>query len=331
MCIKRFLSILIALILVLLVPVTTAHAADLVSVSLPDFSVTLNGQTISNDYSQYPLLVYRDITYFPMTYYDCRLLGLSTNWSSTGGLSIEKNDAAISEYARDLRSSRNNRNQRAQIASGKIQINGKMIDNSREQYPLLLFRDVTYFPLTWRFAVDEFGWEYRFDQVKGLIISNSSVSFESNEEWNGISEDFGGLMGTADLKLACMFGVETDTEHKSFAAGVRLYNMTGQDIQLLPDDFCWEYRLYKTIGNKDELVYRKAVPFYYGEILNQDYVMWQISGTWNESFSAGDYRAELIHPEQYQYQILGSDQIFSTPVLENGAYAVTLSDKFTVE
>ena len=59
-------------------------------------------------------------------------------------------------------------------------------------------------------------------------------------------------MGTADLKLACMFGVETDTEHKSFAAGVRLYNMTGQDIQLLPDDFCWEYRLYKTIGSKDE-------------------------------------------------------------------------------
>jgi hypothetical protein len=45
MCIKRVLSILIALILVLLVPVTTARAADLVSVSLPDFSVTLNGQT----------------------------------------------------------------------------------------------------------------------------------------------------------------------------------------------------------------------------------------------------------------------------------------------
>jgi len=79
-----------------------------------------------------------------------------------------------------------------------------------------------------------------------------SVPFESNEEWNGISEDFGGLMGTADLKLACMFSVDADTENRSFAAGVRLYNMMGEDIQLLPDDFCWEYRLYKTTGNKDE-------------------------------------------------------------------------------
>ena len=60
-------------------PALAALAADTVQVTLPGFTVTLNGQSTSNDYSKYPLLVYKDITYFPMTYYDCRLLGIKTD------------------------------------------------------------------------------------------------------------------------------------------------------------------------------------------------------------------------------------------------------------
>ena len=51
---------------------------------------------------------------------------------------------------------------------------GKAIDNKKEEYPLLVFRDITYFPLTWRFAVDEFGWNYTFDSTKGLNITSVS-------------------------------------------------------------------------------------------------------------------------------------------------------------
>ena len=43
------------------------------------------------------------------------------------------------------------------IGNTDITVNGKTINNDEEPYPLLVFRDVTYFPLTWRFAVDEFG------------------------------------------------------------------------------------------------------------------------------------------------------------------------------
>lgn len=40
-----------------------------------------------------------------------------------------------------------------------------------------MFRDVTYFPLTWRFAVDEFGWMYSFDSKNGLnIYSKKNMS-----------------------------------------------------------------------------------------------------------------------------------------------------------
>ncbi len=59
----------------------------------------------------------------------------------------------------------------ATIAEFPIYVNDKNINNFMEEYPLLLFRDVTYFPLTWRFAVEEFGWSYYFDTTNGLVIN----------------------------------------------------------------------------------------------------------------------------------------------------------------
>ena len=47
-------------------------AAD-VTVTLPSFPVTLNGVTIEQSQNQYPMLVYKDITYVPMTWADTRL------------------------------------------------------------------------------------------------------------------------------------------------------------------------------------------------------------------------------------------------------------------
>ena len=158
-------------------------AAENVQVTLPSFTVTLNGQTTGNDYSRYPLIVYKDITYFPMTYYDCRLLGLKTSWTADTGLVIDKNEDYFYEYLREVNNSRNAKKQTARIADGKITVNGKVIDNSKEEYPLLVFRDITYFPLTWRFAVKEFDWDYRFNQQEGLVIDNDKVKLENPEEW----------------------------------------------------------------------------------------------------------------------------------------------------
>lgn len=138
-----------------------AAAAD-VTVTLPAFSVTLNGVTMEQSKSQYPMLVYKDITYVPMTWADTRLLGLESNWTQQSGLVIQKADTvqdaatAKKNYQPYKVSSANKNSYQATTASGKITVNGKTITNSSEEYPLLLFRDVTYFPLTWRFAVNEF-------------------------------------------------------------------------------------------------------------------------------------------------------------------------------
>ena len=48
---------------------------------LPAFDVHFNGNKVDSTYREYPLLVYKDITYFPMTYFDSRHLGIVTEWN----------------------------------------------------------------------------------------------------------------------------------------------------------------------------------------------------------------------------------------------------------
>lgn len=172
---NNYISGLLAVALwIALVPAALA-APNTIQVTIPTFDVTLNGVTVDNSYRQYPLLVYKDITYFPMTYDDCRFLGLSTGWSSATGLYIDK--IAVSSYAfeQTLNRARNNNSYQVSIAKFPINLNGTGIDNKQEPYPLLIFRDITYFPLTWRFAVDQFGWSYDFNMQKGLTITSYAL------------------------------------------------------------------------------------------------------------------------------------------------------------
>lgn len=160
------------LVFVMCIPFISACANE--TALLPGFDVTFNGQKVDSLQRQFPLLVYKDITYVPMTYYDCRFLGLSTNWDNeTRTLYIEKTNTtcAYRDYKWQWENSKNNE---VTICNFNIVVNGKTIDNLTEEYPLLLYRDVTYFPLTWHFAVDEFGWQYYFDSESGLSISSDN-------------------------------------------------------------------------------------------------------------------------------------------------------------
>ena len=164
--------ILILLVILLVIPQHVYASNRQVAVTLPTFTVTLNGLQFDNTYAQFPLLVYRDITYFPMTYYKANLLNLYSNWTAENGLVIAKDDPERAKpFVRDATvSNRNSRTQTARVVDAPVTVNGTVIDNLNEPFPLLIFRDVTYFPLTWRFAVDEFGWHYTFCSEAGLDI-----------------------------------------------------------------------------------------------------------------------------------------------------------------
>jgi len=177
---------------------TPALAQNAVA-TLPTFPVTLNGVVMEQQYAQYPLLVYKDITYVPMTWEETRLLGLETTYTQADGLGVNK--AAVvreqsilqGEYEPYKVEKANEKTHQAVVASGLIHVNHKSIDNVSEEYPLLLYRDITYFPLTWRFAVDEFGWDYTFDHTNGLVITpkETAVNVSANPSMNVTSEIVG--------------------------------------------------------------------------------------------------------------------------------------------
>lgn len=168
----RNITLLVLLFLAFFSNTEKSMAEDhMVNVTLPTFDVTINGHVVDNEFRKYPFLVYKDITYVPMTWYDSRVLGLETTWSSDEGLNIKK-AKVTSRYEPYVSDQKNATSYQAHIRQGTLQLNGKTIENESEDYPFLTFNNITYFPLTWRFAHDEFGWGYEWDSVNGLRITS---------------------------------------------------------------------------------------------------------------------------------------------------------------
>lgn len=183
---RRVIAFLIVFV-VLLLPIRIHGQTRTVQVKLPDFPITVNDEVIKNDDRTYPLIVYKDITYFPMTYYDARFLGLETGWDQNKGLKVDKT-GILGGYRQYAGQKKNKKNDIAIIPTFSIEINGKKIDNTKEIYPLLSYKDVTYFPMTWKWAFEEFDWKYTFDTKKGLtILSDKTVKSIGN--LSGIESD----------------------------------------------------------------------------------------------------------------------------------------------
>ncbi|WP_123042965.1 hypothetical protein [Cohnella candidum] len=184
-----FLVSILTLLFTLAIPQTLFAAPSQVSVTLPSFNVSLNGIKIDNAYRQYPLIVYKDITYFPMTYNDSRFLGVETTWDSNNGLAI--NQTRVAAAYRDVRGMFvNKKTQTATIRTGDLHLNGKVIrDADQGQYPFLSFRNVTYFPLTWSYAVKELGWSYHFDSKTGLAVSSTNPKVTKAASMPGTTAD----------------------------------------------------------------------------------------------------------------------------------------------
>lgn len=130
-------------------------------VSLPTFQVFVNDQLISNSTSKYPLFVYKDITYFPMTWNYTQALALEIKWDSEIGFVIRKTDNKAAKLETD--SGTPDPKLYAKMPDFNVYVNDVWVDNSSEQYPILVLNDITYFPMTWKFAVEELGLTTKFE------------------------------------------------------------------------------------------------------------------------------------------------------------------------
>ncbi|OXM87691.1 hypothetical protein [Paenibacillus rigui] len=160
--------------------IATAEASSHeVRVHLPAFPVSVNAYSPLVEYNPYPPIVYQDVTYLPMTWDNSQRLGLRLDWNEREGLSIRQEDGKsqpeagpeTGEKVNDL-----NQTYQAQLADYPVSVNGKQVHNDEEPYPILSFRGITYFPLTWRFAHDEFGWATAWNAVQGFrLISGNNA------------------------------------------------------------------------------------------------------------------------------------------------------------
>lgn len=323
----------------------TSQTIQTVTVNLPSFAVSINGQVTDNTYSKYPFIVYKDITYIPITYYDSRLLGLQTTWSVEDGLEISITEEALSEYKRELVAQKNKKRQTAAVATGTIRVNGKLIDNPQEPYPLLVFRDITYFPVTWQFAVNEFDWQYQFDAENGLCIESKNGNLKEAEKHDGIIGEFGAVgdiryTETLSLRFAPQpwWAALLQCNDPSVGTSVTslnhchigLYNLTGENITVLPTDFSFEYQIYKLNDEGKELVYRKKVPFYDGDLDIEHWAYQNIDiSYWSENTSQGCYQLVLTHPNTMQYLLRDTQEIVTLdlrespyPIIFEGYYCV---------
>ena len=165
---KTFLRVLlaiaccIALAFSLLPQAEAAMRADVVT-----GKVTLNGQVIDNKNAKYPLLTYSNITYFPMTYQLSRFMGVETDWNNAAKSLNITAGGAQSAYVAETGKAQSG-SVAVTPASYKISVNGAQINNKEEKYPIFNYNGITYFPLTWAYAVDSFGWSYQWDAENGL-------------------------------------------------------------------------------------------------------------------------------------------------------------------
>jgi hypothetical protein len=176
---KKWLFMFLVICFVLTPAIASAQS---VRVEIPDFQVNVNGVAMENKYNRYPLIVYKDITYFPMAYNYAAFMGLKSNWypDARGGaaLFVGVTEQPLKELIYYTGADANGKYCSAAVSTYKIALNTLLsenfLDNSKEEYPILNFRDITYFPLTWRFAAGEFGWEYAWDESFGLRINTGN-------------------------------------------------------------------------------------------------------------------------------------------------------------
>lgn len=152
----------------------SASAQQNVTVQIAPYYTEIEYMSVYNPAVEFPLIAYKDITYFPMTYNLCARLGLAVGFDESAGLYITVHDIPIDGSATELFGGTGNNSYEtyydAVIPEYPIYLNGIRIDNSKEEYPFISFRGITYFPMTWRFAVEELGFTTEWSAETGFRL-----------------------------------------------------------------------------------------------------------------------------------------------------------------
>ena len=323
-------KIIIITLLIAVFCLGPVYAEEDLEVVIPSFPVVLNDTDYDSLDATYPLINYNGITYFPMTWNLGQSLGLSTSYTADNGLEIklgqptgqleydkgDKNDLSISYNA--------------SLPAYKITVNGKVVDNKTEDYPILNFREITYFPLTWKYAVEEFQWDYSYSNDTGLgiiaevesepIVQEAVVEAIESDESSEIVEITNSFRTANQWKIEDDFfylGLTGDSNHLEIG-------LSDEDVSFLDSNI--DYHLFAYVV---ELYSGNEISYKLTYYKNYDI---------DRSFKTGLGDPYLIHPDDlkgvdkvvYRIQFMQSDKckaFFEDKLLETVDLSKT--DKYT--
>ncbi|MBE7050278.1 MAG: hypothetical protein E7394_05840 [Ruminococcaceae bacterium] len=150
--------------------------------TIPDYQIVIDNSSVYYSDSLYPFLNYKGITYLPMTYEYARAMNLTTGWLEGTAFMVAYNpcDDGLPVYE----ATTNQKYNYALVPTDyDVYVNGKKSNNASQEYPLINFRGVTYFPLTWEYAVENFGWHISFENnIFNIYTENNTADRWSVEE-----------------------------------------------------------------------------------------------------------------------------------------------------
>lgn len=166
---KMFTCLCCALLAFCLTPAAQARGMTAAIATGP---VVMNGQEIDSSTAEYPLLMYNNVTYVPMTYDLSRFMGLSTEWHGDTGTLLVDISREKRPYVPDTGHTARKGKVSVERAVNPVYVCGVLVDNTVEDHPLLVYNNTTYFPLTFDYLVNAFGCTYTWDAVNGLVITS---------------------------------------------------------------------------------------------------------------------------------------------------------------
>lgn len=166
---------------------------ETIRVTLPTFDVTVNGVKYDSVNSEYPFLVYNDITYMPMTTDFAEFMGLTLGFEQffyrhyddyvfyVGG--GERKSEVLGQYIKGTPNT--SPYYEAVIPDYHIYVQqaGNEIDNQNTLYPVFNYNGITYLPLTLDIMYYRLDWEYTFNHIDGLVI-NSTNAVRPHDNYN---------------------------------------------------------------------------------------------------------------------------------------------------
>ncbi len=138
-------------------------------------SVAFGDIRVGNTTLEYPIVSINSVDrygcYLPLTYDNCKMLGLGISWTPESGLAIwsKGTEPVAGGFGKSIMSE--NGKAAMSLYDGEITINGKKYANRDASIPMLYYKDIVYFPLYWSHAMYELGMSYSYSLENGMVIT----------------------------------------------------------------------------------------------------------------------------------------------------------------